>query len=221
MTPDEKKQAHNQLVTLFQHACEPEQYKVAYDEAKKFLAENPDDSNAHFMFGYSAYWVSYDQKSLLIEAEQAFQKCLALGPSEWDKQMTAYHLGFLYSRQGLYQKTLDTISERNPNFFNSINQFWRVAKLDEVELACHYYLRPENLSLKAAEELEKQYARFKEVCDAPLLIEIGDCLSHLLKQTSQTNSQLEQICRVITRIISHLEQSDCLRKRDGLFFQRL
>jgi len=210
-----------ELGHLIDHALDPERRQTAYSLAKEFAFENQDIAGASYMLGLAAYNLSYDKKEVLAEAESAFEKGLYLGLNEWDFQMTVYHLGFVYFRQSRYQSTLGLLKKRNPDFFISIDQFWRIAKLDEIDLVCRYYLYPNELSVNSAEQLEKQYANFKETEDAPLLIEIGDCLSHLLENASGTNSELEQICLVVVRIIRHLDQSKALRKREGLFFQRL
>jgi tetratricopeptide (TPR) repeat protein len=221
MSGNESSSPPRDLLDLLKVACEPAQYQAAYDRSKLFLRENTGKSDAHYLFAYACYGLSYTREELSEEAIQAFKQCLQLGPTEWDRQMTFYHLGFLYFRQGAYRDALGAIAQRDPAFFDSIGQFWRIAKLDEVELACRYYLDPQNLSVLGAEELKRQYARFDESVDAPLLLEIGDCLSHLLEISPVERPVLNQICAIILSLIVDLDQVAALRKRKGAFFAKL
>lgn len=84
-------------------AIDARQYPQAVQKLEAFLANNAEDSDAWFNLGL-AYLFSED----LAKAEAAFTKSAALNESRWE---TWDRLGYLYEKQGRYQKSLDSYTK--------------------------------------------------------------------------------------------------------------
>ncbi len=89
-----------QLIIYLNNKC----HGQAYDLARQYLVEYPDDMVAHFLMAKSALWVAkYDEAA--IEARKAFN----LARNEADMVMCAVHACIAYYRLGEYGKGFELL----------------------------------------------------------------------------------------------------------------
>jgi tetratricopeptide (TPR) repeat protein len=174
---------------------------------QKCVADAPDDAEYAYALGLCWYDYPEPNPARSSNVEKFLKRALELSPGH---QFALLYLGHLYFDERRYREALERFESVSPDFFEKLDQQWRVLKLEELILCCRLYLHPQEVASKDVDSLCQTYEAVGSI-NAPVPVEIVNCFGHLCESRSAHLSRYSGMVMRVLRMIRRLDFEEALK----------
>ena len=180
----------------------------------KELVDNPENAELNHMLGLCWYFEPNRTK----EAEDCMEHCFTKVSNGQNNEVefASLYLGHFYFDKGRYNEALRLFLKANENYFENLDQKWRVLKNRELILCCKLYL--------SQEVTQEEVNSFCTLYEATELVEYGsaplpqEILSCLVAIINQYPSNLKDVVYRVLQMVKNISFHTANRTKDNYSF---